>query len=159
MKKLSLNRREFFQLAAVTGAVLALPEGTTLAGPPSFQAPAGVVIPFSGETPPEGWMVADGRPLSPTIYPDLFKRMGYSYGRQGNDFLLPDLRARAIVGQNGEAIWVQPNSIAPRPRPNVWVSEPLPLDPQKVASFINVPPTVILTQIILVEDIQAECVG
>jgi len=105
MKKVLLDRRTFFQLATVTGASLSPSEGKTIEDkPPSFQALAGTLMTWEGETPPEGWLATDGRALSPTEYPDLFKAVLYHYGREGESFLLPDLRHEPIMGYGGENI-------------------------------------------------------
>lgn len=102
--KLTLDRRQFFQLATATGAIVILPEHATAA---TFTAPAGVILPFADGDPPAGWMVADGRALPTADYPDLFKQVGYNYGRQGNDFRLPDFTAHAIPGWNGEPLAIK----------------------------------------------------
>lgn len=105
MRKVTLNRRSFFQLATASGAVIAPPDDSIAeAQPLHFQAPPGLVVQWVGETPPEGWLFPDGRALAVAEYPELFKRLGYGYGRSGSDFLLPDFRAHAVTGWSGEPV-------------------------------------------------------
>ena len=49
----------------------------------------------------DGWLVCDGRPLMPGEYSELFSRIQYIYGRDGDMFLLPDCRGR-VVAMPGE---------------------------------------------------------
>jgi microcystin-dependent protein len=59
----------------------------------------GTVKAFSGTTVPTNWMLADGRSLLRTDYPDLFTAIGTTYGAvDGTHFNLPDLRNRMIYG-------------------------------------------------------------
>ena len=58
----------------------------------------GEVRVFPGEAVPDGWLACDGQALSSTEYPELFAALGDRYGRQGNEFCLPDLRGRAVMG-------------------------------------------------------------
>nr|WP_256489698.1 tail fiber protein [Pleionea sp. CnH1-48] len=46
----------------------------------------------------EGWMLCDGRALSPHSYPELFAVLGYLYGRKDDDFLIPDYRGLFLRG-------------------------------------------------------------
>ncbi len=64
----------------------------------------GMVVPFPMTTPPEGWLVCDGRAVSRTTYAALFALVGTSYG-SGNGsttFNLPDLRGEFIRGVDQE---------------------------------------------------------
>jgi len=51
-----------------------------------FEVPIGSVVPFAGRcdstatSPPEGWLVCDGRPVSRNQYNKLFKIIGTTYG-------------------------------------------------------------------------------
>lgn len=60
--------------------------------------PTGTVAFFAAETPPEGWLYADGSSLSSTNYPELFSVIGNTFGGTSPSFQLPDLRARFIRG-------------------------------------------------------------
>ncbi|HEU5478846.1 MAG TPA: tail fiber protein, partial [Candidatus Tumulicola sp.] len=60
---------------------------------------AGQVATFAGNYAPDGWLVADGSVLDPTLYPALFAAIGTTYGGDGvTTFALPDLRGRVSVG-------------------------------------------------------------
>lgn len=47
-----------------------------------------------------GWMLCDGRYLTPAYYPELFAVLGYLYGKRSSDgaFRLPDLRGLFLRG-------------------------------------------------------------
>lgn len=62
--------------------------------------PVGTVLSFSGETPPEGYLLCHGQTLSRNEYADLFNIIGSKYGNgDGNTtFNLPDLRSRIAIG-------------------------------------------------------------
>lgn len=51
---------------------------------------------FAGPTSskPDDWLVCDGTAYSPFMYPELFSRIGYSWGKVGEDFRVPDMRGR-----------------------------------------------------------------
>lgn len=90
-------------LLALAGALLiALDRGGAQAATSVIDvgSPTGGVMPFTGSTPPPGWLIADGSEVSRTQYPDLFAVIGTTYGA-GNGtttFNLPDLRGRVIAG-------------------------------------------------------------
>jgi len=59
----------------------------------------GTIKAFSGATIPPNWLLADGRSLLRTDYPDLFNVISTVYGAaDGTHFNLPDLRSRFIYG-------------------------------------------------------------
>jgi microcystin-dependent protein len=59
----------------------------------------GTVKTFAGKTIPTNWMLADGRSLSRTAYPDLFTAIGTTYGSvDAASFNIPDLRSRFVYG-------------------------------------------------------------
>lgn len=62
--------------------------------------PAGVIHMFAGSISPSGWLICDGSAVSRTVYADLFKVIGTTYGAgDGNTtFSLPDMRGRTPVG-------------------------------------------------------------
>lgn len=70
-----------------------------LASNPSA-VPIGAVCYFAMETPPIGWLVANGQEVSRTAYPVLFSTIGVTYGRGDGSttFKLPDLRGEFIRG-------------------------------------------------------------
>jgi microcystin-dependent protein len=60
----------------------------------------GAMIPFSGTTVPDGWLLCDGSAVNRSQYPRLFAAIGTAHG-QGNGsttFHLPDLRGRFCRG-------------------------------------------------------------
>ena len=64
----------------------------------------GTVKTWTGAVIPTNWMLADGRPLQRTSYPDLFTALGGTSSPWGlpdaNTFNIPDLRSRMLVGAN-----------------------------------------------------------
>ena len=62
--------------------------------------PEGVIVAFAGSTPPPGWLICDGSPVSRTAYSGLFQAIGTTWGSGdgGTTFNLPDLRGRAPIG-------------------------------------------------------------
>lgn len=62
--------------------------------------PIGSIIPYSGETAPEGYSICDGKELNRETYKELFSIIGTTFGN-GDDtstFNLPDLKGRISVG-------------------------------------------------------------
>lgn len=45
-----------------------------------------------------GWMLCDGRSLNTKCYPELFCVLGYLYGRNGDEFRIPDYRGLFLRG-------------------------------------------------------------
>lgn len=78
----------------------------TITPTPDFRAllPVGAVIPWAGNSTPEGWRVANGDCLEEIDFPLLYAAIGTIYGecellfpvRPG--FRLPDIQGRSIVG-------------------------------------------------------------
>lgn len=62
--------------------------------------PIGSIIPYSGETAPEGYSICDGKELNRETYKELFSIIGTTFG--GGDgtstFNLPDLKGKVSVG-------------------------------------------------------------
>ncbi len=63
-------------------------------------APVGMIIPFAGSDAPNTFFICAGSYLDTTEYADLFSVIGYTYGGSGDNFKLPDLRGKTIVGLN-----------------------------------------------------------
>lgn len=59
---------------------------------------------IGGNTPHlnENWLLCDGRSLSVNEYNKLFSTIGYTFGGSGNNFNIPNLIGRYIVGQKIE---------------------------------------------------------
>lgn len=70
-------------------------------GPGGF-APAGAIMPYAGAAAPSGWLLCYGQAVSRTTYADLFAALSTTYGAGDGSttFNLPDLRGRAVFGQD-----------------------------------------------------------
>lgn len=77
-------------------------DGTTWQGLP----PIGIVEPFAGSTAPTGWILCYGQAISRTTYSMLFDVIGdiYGAGNGSTTFNLPDLRGRAVHGQDNMGV-------------------------------------------------------
>ena len=62
--------------------------------------PIGIILPFSDDTIPEGYMLCDGRAISRTTYSSLFSIIGTTYGAGDGSttFNLPNLKGKVPVG-------------------------------------------------------------
>lgn len=62
--------------------------------------PIGIILPFSDDTIPEGYMICDGSAISRTTYSTLFSVIGTTYGvgDGSTTFNLPNLKGRIPVG-------------------------------------------------------------
>lgn len=62
--------------------------------------PPGMVMPYAGPLPPEGWMLCDGSAVSRSTYARLFAAIGTTYGDGDGTttFNLPDLRGEFVRG-------------------------------------------------------------
>lgn len=67
-----------------------------------FLVPTGSVMPFAGSSAPTGWLLSFGQAVSRTTYAALFAVVGTTYGSGDGSttFNLPDLRGRAVAGQD-----------------------------------------------------------
>lgn len=72
----------------------------------SSPVPAGMILAFGGQTSlvPEGFIPCDGRLLDPTVYPELYAAIGFSWGKQGALFAAPDLRGLVPRGVDAEGV-------------------------------------------------------
>jgi len=64
--------------------------------------PSGAVTAFAGTSLPSGWLWCYGQNVSRTTYADLFSAVGTTYGvgDGSSTFGIPDLRGRAVAGQD-----------------------------------------------------------
>lgn len=64
--------------------------------------PIGIILPFSDDTIPTGYMLCDGRAISRTTYSSLFSIIGTTYGEGDGSttFNLPNLKGRVPVGRD-----------------------------------------------------------
>ena len=61
--------------------------------------PAGIISPYAGVIIPDGWVLCDGESYATTgKYADLYDVIGYTYGGNGSNFNVPDLRGRVTIG-------------------------------------------------------------
>lgn len=65
-----------------------------------FLLPVGLIMPYAGTEIPNGWLRCDGSEISKAQYARLFESIGDTYGMPGNanNFVLPDLRGRTLIG-------------------------------------------------------------
>ena len=64
----------------------------------NYKLTPGLIMPYLSNTIPTGWVECDGRQLSKTEYSALYTIIGNSYGESGDNFLVPDLRGKVIMG-------------------------------------------------------------
>ena len=64
--------------------------------------PTGAVLPFAGASAPSGHLLCFGQAISRSTYSDLFTAIGtvYGVGDGSTTFNIPDLRGRAVAGQD-----------------------------------------------------------
>ena len=61
--------------------------------------PAGVILPFAGDVPPNGFLICNGSSVSRELYSNLFNVIGTKYGSENKAFFnLPNLKDRFIQG-------------------------------------------------------------
>jgi len=63
--------------------------------------PVGTIMPFAGSIVPEGWLLCNGDTLEIDMHPEyrtLADVIGKSYGSDGTNVRLPDLRSRFVLG-------------------------------------------------------------
>lgn len=70
-----------------------------------FITPVGAVIPYAGSSPPKGWLLCDGSPVSRELYGDLFMAIGTNWGQGdgSSTFNIPDLRGQFLRGVDNGA--------------------------------------------------------
>ena len=75
--------------------------------------PPGVILPYAGDVPPEGFLLCNGTSVNKELYPNLYKVIGTKYGSENQDFFnLPNLVDRFIQGasdQNKVGSYVSPS--------------------------------------------------
>jgi microcystin-dependent protein len=76
------------------------PKGSAFQAVQPSVIPVGVIEMFAGSTAPNGWLVCDGSTVSRSVYSDLFKIIGTTYGAGNSNttFTLPDMRGRTPIG-------------------------------------------------------------
>lgn len=77
------------------------------------------LLPQSGDlkmgayaTPDDGWLLCDGSSYDPQKYPDLYSKIGTTYGGTSSAPLLPDFRGRVPAGSGtGDASGATPHTL------------------------------------------------
>jgi microcystin-dependent protein len=84
----------------ITGVLPVANGGTGSSAGASSPFPAGSVIYHAANTPPTGFLKADGAAVSRSTYADLFAAIGETYGAGDGSttFLVPDLRGEFMRG-------------------------------------------------------------
>ena len=63
--------------------------------------PVGVILPFAGDIPPEGFLICNGSSISRQLYPNLYNALGTKFGSENQAFFnLPNLSDRFIQGES-----------------------------------------------------------
>jgi len=73
--------------------------------------PIGVVMMWTTNSIPTGWVFCDGQSLSKTTYAGLFAVIGGTYGSSGTTFNVPNLCSRVVVGA-GSTAGLTPRTLA-----------------------------------------------
>lgn len=87
-------------LVLVGGVVQELPDGDAMAGGSAGAVSPGTILYVAGDTPPPGYLKADGSAVSRLEYAALFAVIGTQYGEGDGQttFNLPDLRGEFLRG-------------------------------------------------------------
>jgi microcystin-dependent protein len=87
-----------------------------------FIMPVGTILPYGGETAPEGWLLCNGDAKSRTDFADLFAAIGTNFGQGDGSatFNVPDLRGRFPRG--GEALGATGGSETHNHTVDIWGS-------------------------------------
>ncbi len=87
--------------ATVTGT-LTVSSTLSVNGVENSHVPSGVIMAWTTDTAPTGWLLCDGSAVSRTTYSDLFAVIStvYGVGNGSTTFNVPDLRGRFILGQD-----------------------------------------------------------
>jgi len=67
--------------------------------------PAGTIVPYGGETIPDGWLLCDGREVSRSEYANLYNAIKtiWGHGNNSTTFNLPDMRGVFLRGVSGDS--------------------------------------------------------
>lgn len=60
--------------------------------------PVGTIMAYCGTSSPSGWFICNGSEYDKIIYNDLYLVIGTTFGGSGNNFAVPDMRGRTMVG-------------------------------------------------------------
>lgn len=64
--------------------------------------PVGTIIIYSSPSCPDGYLPCDGREIPQSLYPELYKVIGNTFGGNSKTFCLPDLQGKFIRGWDKE---------------------------------------------------------
>lgn len=64
----------------------------------------GVIKLFGGSNAPDGWLLCDGSAVSRTVYSDLFKAIGTTYGEGDGSttFNVPNIKGKTVIGLDSD---------------------------------------------------------
>ena len=67
--------------------------------------PVGTIVPYGGETIPDGWLLCDGREISRSEYANLYNAIKtvWGFGNNSTTFNLPDMRGVFLRGVSGNS--------------------------------------------------------
>lgn len=87
--------------ATITGT-LTVSSTLSVNGVENAHVPSGVIMAWTTDTAPTGWLLCYGQAVSRTTYSDLFAVISTTYGSGDGSttFNVPDLRGRFILGQD-----------------------------------------------------------
>jgi microcystin-dependent protein len=79
--------------------------------------PAGTVVPYAGNSLPEGWLWCDGASYATSSYPDLAASIGTLHGGSGGSFNVPNMYNRYAIGSGngvntGQVVGTNTNNLA-----------------------------------------------
>lgn len=88
------------QLGNDEGGTPLLPAVASTGDPIVQYFPAGIIQPWGGTTgtTPAGWLACDGASVKTYEYPALYAAIGFTHGGSGEDFTLPDLAGKNVMG-------------------------------------------------------------
>ena len=64
----------------------------------ALAVPSGCVFYTASQSVPDGYLPCDGATYSRITYPKLYAAITYTYGGSGDNFAVPDLRSRFVMG-------------------------------------------------------------
>lgn len=84
----------------VPGASMMITEEPDLIRFAAIAVPAGAMLPFAGQSAPQGWLLCDGSQYPKAEFTALAALLGNTYGGTGEMFAVPDCRDRTLIGRS-----------------------------------------------------------